>query len=214
MSELQEIQYDLEELQQLLGNVKRKGNIDLIQNRIRLIESEIKQKTAQKPPQKQQQQQEQDNLLYNAITKYAWDQEGKKVKIIFSLEGIGSIPKENIISQFNDESVDLKIKDYKNQNLRFGVKRLNQKIKVPECSFKVSNNTLYLYLTKQDGSKHWDQLAYKEQLVNPEKIEKEDPQASLMNMMKEMYQNGDEDMKRTIAQAWTKSQEEKLKGGI
>lgn len=33
-------------------------------------------------------------------------------------------------------------------------------------------------------------------------------------MMKEMYQNGDEDMKRTIAQAWTKSQDEKQKMGL
>ena len=31
-----------------------------------------------------------------------------------------------------------------------------------------------------------------------------------MEMMKEMYQNGDEDMKRTIAQSWQKSQDEKM----
>ena len=29
--------------------------------------------------------------------------------------------------------------------------------------------------------------------------EKDDPQASLMNMMKKMYDDGDENMKRTIA---------------
>lgn len=30
-----------------------------------------------------------------------------------------------------------------------------------------------------------------------------------MTMMKEMYENGDDDMKRTIAEAWTKSREGK-----
>jgi len=34
-------------------------------------------------------------------------------------------------------------------------------------------------------------------------MEKEtDPQASLMNMMKKLYQEGDADIKKTIAQAW------------
>lgn len=31
---------------------------------------------------------------------------------------------------------------------------------------------------------------------------KEDPQESLMNMMKKLYQDGDDEMKKTIAQAW------------
>ncbi len=30
----------------------------------------------------------------------------------------------------------------------------------------------------------------------------EDPQESLMNMMKKLYQEGDDEMKKTIAQAW------------
>lgn len=33
-----------------------------------------------------------------------------------------------------------------------------------------------------------------------------------MNMMKEMYQNGDEDMKRTIAESWMKAQDGKATG--
>ena len=38
-----------------------------------------------------------------------------------------------------------------------------------------------------------------------------DPQAGLMNMMKKMYDDGDDDMKRTIAKAWTESQDKKTK---
>jgi len=37
----------------------------------------------------------------------------------------------------------------------------------------------------------------------------EDPQAGLMNMMKKLYEEGDDEMKRTIGQAWTKSQDDK-----
>lgn len=36
-----------------------------------------------------------------------------------------------------------------------------------------------------------------------------DPNDSLMEMMKKMYDEGDDDMKRTIAQAWTQSKDKK-----
>ena len=39
--------------------------------------------------------------------------------------------------------------------------------------------------------------------------ESKDPQAGLMNMMKKMYEDGDENMKRSIAQAWTKANDKK-----
>ena len=39
-------------------------------------------------------------------------------------------------------------------------------------------------------------------------VEKDaDPSASIMNMMKKMYDEGDDDMKRTIAKAWTESRD-------
>lgn len=37
--------------------------------------------------------------------------------------------------------------------------------------------------------------------------DKGDPQDSLMSMLKDMYDEGDDDMKRTIAQAWSKSRD-------
>ena len=39
--------------------------------------------------------------------------------------------------------------------------------------------------------------------------EKKDPEAGLMDMLKDMYEDGDDDMRRTIAQAWTRSQDKK-----
>jgi len=40
----------------------------------------------------------------------------------------------------------------------------------------------------------------------------EDPQAGIMNLMKKMYDEGDDDMKRTIAKAWTESREKQGPG--
>lgn len=47
------------------------------------------------------------------------------------------------------------------------------------------------------------------QLKTNEKEEAKDPQAGLMNMMKNMYDGGDEGMKRSIAEAWTKANDKK-----
>jgi calcyclin binding protein len=37
----------------------------------------------------------------------------------------------------------------------------------------------------------------------------DDPQASIMKMMKQMYDDGDDEMKRTIRKAWTEAQNKK-----
>lgn len=38
----------------------------------------------------------------------------------------------------------------------------------------------------------------------------DDPSAGLMDMMRQMYEDGDDDMKRTIAKAWTESREKQM----
>ena len=42
--------------------------------------------------------------------------------------------------------------------------------------------------------------------------ENEDPGAGLMKMMQKLYDEGDDDMKRTIKKAWHDSQEKRAKG--
>ena len=44
------------------------------------------------------------------------------------------------------------------------------------------------------------------------KVEDDDPSKSIMNMMKKMYDEGDDEMKRTIAKAWTESRDKQMKG--
>ena len=78
--------------------------------------------------------------------------------------------------------------------------------------YLILNNNIILTLVKVE-SKHWDGLPYKESKVfdvlvqfdtTPDKVK--DPQAGLMDLMKKMYEEGDDNMKRTIAETWSKSQ--------
>ena len=51
------------------------------------------------------------------------------------------------------------------------------------------------------------------QRSKPPKVDKdEDPGMGLMKLMKQMYDDGDDEMKRTIAKAWHESQEKRAKG--
>ena len=42
----------------------------------------------------------------------------------------------------------------------------------------------------------------------------EDPSTSIMKMMKQMYDDGDDEMKRTISKAWTESREKQAAGNL
>ncbi|EGR34086.1 hypothetical protein IMG5_024570 [Ichthyophthirius multifiliis] len=64
----------------------------------------------------------------------------------------------------------------------------------------------------KENSGNWAQLQYKESTFKKPKeneLDSGDPQASLMKLMKEMYENGDDEMKKTIAKTWTEQQNKK-----
>ena len=83
-------------------------------------------------------------------------------------------------------------------------------MEIAKCKFNVKSNGVTVTLIKKDPSKHWTDLKPKKSMLSKEAAEKsKDPQGDLMSMMKEMYQNGDDEMKRTIAQSWTKSQDDR-----
>jgi calcyclin binding protein len=66
---------------------------------------------------------------------------------------------------------------------------------------KTSSGKKWEHLTAADGA------AAKSKIKPPSVDERADPSASLMQMMKQMYDDGDDDMKRTIAKAWSESRD-------
>lgn len=61
----------------------------------------------------------------------------------------------------------------------------------------------------KNSSSHWANLTKveKESKKTPKLDDDADPTAGIMNLMRQMYEDGDDDMKRTIAKAWTESRE-------
>ncbi len=94
---------------------------------------------------------------------------------------------------------------------------LGKEIDAAKSKCLVKSNSVTVTLIKKEAG-NWMDLKEK---VMPFKTKHEgkkdedeksdDPQASLMNMMKDMYDSGDSEMKKVIAQSWQKAQEDQLK---
>ena len=89
---------------------------------------------------------------------------------------------------------------------------MNKTIIPSESYVKATSSGLNVYL-KKEKSEFWDGLEKKKSMTGGEPSEKmgkeKDPNAGMMDMMKEMYQNGDDNTKRMIAESWTKAQDGK-----
>lgn len=116
---------------------------------------------------------------------------------------------------FNVRGFDLKIKGLNGFNYRLKVHPLNKDINESESRIQVKSNSVTITLVKK-GKENWGDLKDKPIPfgAKPKKSEEgampDDPQASLMNMMKEMYESGDDEMKKVIAQSWQKAHDEQM----
>ncbi|KAL3330013.1 hypothetical protein AABB24_034064 [Solanum stoloniferum] len=196
---------DLEELQQLHSLAKRPRVLSLISSEIRNLEKLSKDgasvsslqipasvltaaKVIQNP-----------SLNYVSVSSFSWDQDNDKVKIYLSLEGVDQ---EKMETDFKPMSFDAKFHDVHGKNYRFSLPKLNKEIVPEKCKVLVKPTRVVITLAKASKG-NWLDLHYKEDKFKPSLDKEKDPMAGIMDMMKNMYEDGDEEMKKTIAKAWT-----------
>ena len=158
-----------------------------------------------------------ESLNFVTISKYSLDTSSDKfVKVYLTegLENLKNINPKNILTNFTEKTFDVCVLDWNKKNFRFNCRNLNKNINPKGSYAKPTSSGLILYLEKAKSGDHWDSLEKKKSLVGGEENEEspetakgaKDPSASLMDMMRDMYQSGDPEMKKIIAEAWTKSQ--------
>jgi calcyclin binding protein len=152
------------------------------------------------------------------ISQYGWDQTSKAVKIyITSISDLSKASKDDVRAKFKNKSFEVEVKTPKGRVYSLVINDLFEPI-VPEDSFvKLKSGTVIVTL-KKSVTKDWTCLTATEKKLKdarepktPKTDKNEDPGASLMGLMKQMYQDGDDEMKRTIAKAWHDSQEKRTK---
>ncbi|DAZ96012.1 TPA: LOW QUALITY PROTEIN: hypothetical protein N0F65_008991 [Lagenidium giganteum] len=164
-------------------------------------------------------QQFDDVTSFTEISRFGWEDEGYgkdkvSVYIMSGVDGVGDLPKEQVVCNFTKSSFDLKIIGLHGKNYRLVKHHLDKEIDPKKSTFRVKKNRVTLNLWKKEKNESWLNLTAK----NPNKAStssiKDDPATGLMDMMKNMYEEGDDDMKRTIAKAWTESREKQGMPGL
>ncbi|TDH73169.1 uncharacterized protein CCR75_003019 [Bremia lactucae] len=152
-----------------------------------------------------------DSVTFTEISRFSWEDDGYgkelvMVYIMSGVEGVGNLPKENVTCHFGKSSFDLKIIGLDNKNYRLVKQHLEKEIDPLKSSIRVKKNRVTILLRKADKNNTWMNLTAKNSLKSS-KPDSSDPAAGIMDMMKNMYDEGDDDMKRTIAKAWSESRE-------
>lgn len=198
---------DLEELRHLQSIAKRPRVLSLISDEIQNLEKIQSSKVAAPAPAAQiptpiatsAKVPSHPALKYATLSSFSWDDDNEKVKIYYSLEGVDS---EKMETEFKPLSLDVKFHDVQGKNYRCAIPKLHKEIVPEKCKVLVKPSRVIITLFKASKGK-WSDLHYKEDKLKPKLDKEKDPMAGIMGFMKNMYEEGDEDMKRTIAKAWT-----------
>ncbi|XP_054156615.1 calcyclin-binding protein-like [Oppia nitens] len=233
---IQQIEFDLSELSSMELTAKRpnvKALLATEMSRLTLEKSELLAKRKL-----QQQKQTADSLEKTTgdvsrgsvtVNSYLWDQTDDFVKVYLEVNDkqtdLKSLP---IDLTFSANAMGLTVIFGK---YRFSLNRLYAAI-VPDDSYhKVTKSAtkLIIYLKKAVTKKQWPSIdEQKSKLKDPigdtntntssssnkDEMNAEDPSAGLMKLMKQMYDEGDDDMKRTIAKSWYESRNKTSDGGL
>ncbi|KAJ1285458.1 hypothetical protein BS78_03G281100 [Paspalum vaginatum] len=201
----EELRLELDELRHLEGLAKRPRVQTLLANEIRNVEAKLA-KAAETAPAPEPQAMTpapaaaaRPGLSYVTLGSFSWDQDNEKIRIYVFLEGV---EQEKVETTFKPTSVDVKFHDVNGKNYRCAIPKLNKEIVPEKCKVVVKPTKVVVTLCKASKG-NWLDLHFKEDKFKPSMDKEKDPMSGIMDLMKNMYEEGDEDMKRTIAKAWS-----------
>ncbi|KAM3716635.1 Calcyclin-binding protein [Dirofilaria immitis] len=224
MEERTELRRDLHELQNLRSIASRQAIKNMLDEKIAEFEEKIKALEAMNnahgcgdvPASRQSRTEAMSSnavpLATVKITNYAWDQSDKFVKLYLTIPDIHTVPQEQITVNFTESEVEVNARNVSSKNYSLIIKGLLKAINPSSSSFKQKTNLLLITM-KKNAEENWKYLTKTEmqskEKSTPKFDQKADPQESLMGMIKQLYDDGDDDMKRTICKAWHESQTKK-----
>lgn len=226
MPKLDELEQDIVELRALEASAQRSRVQQILSIEVRKLETELirerERLEAAKAPGAEARHttslQSRNTTFTTKVTDYAWDQSDKFVKLYITLPGVHELPPENIKSVFGTRRLELEVTALAGRNHQLLITSLMKDI-VPDTSYhKVKTDMVAVFLRKASADK-WSDInalekkAKEPKAPKPDVVDGSDPGSSLMNMMKQLYDEGDDEMKRTIAKAWTEAREKQQENG-
>ena len=210
MEKVQDLKKTKDEIQSLLSSATRTRVKKLLQDELDRVECEISAEE-KRIEDGSAEEAKKPHIVLTKITSYAWDQSPKFVKIYVTLPEVETLPEEKVSSKFTKSSLEIRMLGLKGKNYQFQTVHLLHPI-IPESSHvKVKTGKLSIFL-KKEKEENWSCLTEAENVKKTAKQESrfdatKDPGEGVMDLMRKMYDEGDDEMKRTIAKAWTDSRE-------
>ncbi len=146
---------------------------------------------------------------YQPIDAFYWEQgqyNSPVVTVYLELENVGSVA-DNVDVSFTKDSFDVKVHGLAGKNYRLLKNNLEKDIIPEESKRIVKKNKIVLKLQKKKGEysyESWQSLTAKKSRKEMEAAKK-DPAGGINDMIKQMYDEGDENMKKVIGEAMLKS---------
>ncbi|KAI5075323.1 hypothetical protein GOP47_0009399 [Adiantum capillus-veneris] len=136
-------------------------------------------------------------IQYTNLSNLTWEQDNERVKIQISLEGV---EEDKVESKFTEWSFDVKFHDVEGKNYRCTIQKVHKEMDPDACRVVVKPKRVIISLRKLE-EEDWKDLHFKED--KSEEESKREPMERLLEMMRNMYDDGDDEMKKTISDAWT-----------
>lgn len=227
-----EMKQDIEELQKLLSITIRPTIRKLVAAEILNIESKLlhanpqlvdKSKDADSTEEKQPKLLKTHSPTYSTnITKYAFDESLTAAKVYATLSGVETLSKDQFSCDFTESSFKFTAHNLKCKNHVLQINALAYNIKPNESTYKIKSGEFVIILKKAQAGENWSVLTKAERKAKEIKDEKlknkptdnEDPMGGIMGLMKNMYEEGDDDMKRMIKKTWYESQQKQGNGSM
>jgi len=230
--DLNSLKCDLEEYERVLATVNRPNVRASIADSISTLKTNIKQitdeiakntkettKAEEKPPATGTTTKQ--NLFTAKISNYGRDESAKLMKVYITLPNIEKLTQEQVSCDFTEHSFRVFVSNHNGKNYLLEILKLAGKIEVAGSSCRVKSGNVIVALKKVE-SKMWGCLTDAEKKAKEKKdnemdskkdsMDSSDPSAGIMNLMKKMYDDGDDDMKRMIKKTWYESQQKQKSG--
>ncbi|XP_042213103.1 calcyclin-binding protein-like [Homarus americanus] len=216
-NKIEEMLKDVEELRTLVASATRKRIQDLLSQELRKMEIEVAhlQEESLLKPSEQKAKPATASTYTVILRNYSWDESDKFMKIYISLKNVQGLEKDAITTTFSKRGVQVMVKELDGKNYDLNITNLAKNIN-PDASYhKVKTDMLVVLLSKSEQGK-WTGVTAEDVRASEArkpKMSSDDPNAGMMDLMKQMYDDGDDKMKQMLNKTWYESQQKTLRGG-
>jgi len=210
---------DADELQALLSQVRREGARTALKEAITKLKAMVPKSTPATFPRSVPSQMKatlksmgtppigEEEIEWKSIEKFYYSDSGYDnpiVTVYIDLPGVIA-SKNRVTCNFTAQRFDLQVRNHNGVNYRMVKEPLEKDVVPEECKTIVKKNQIKIKLKKKKGDysyESWTRLIAK---GGKRKDFSKDPSQSLMSMMKDMYDEGDDNTKKLIGEAMLKS---------